>query len=151
MIIYRFERKQIIKTDINTAWSFFSDPNNLAIITPPSMEFNILQELPKKMFAGMIINYTVKPFSFFKVRWTTEIVNSEENKFFIDEQRFGPYKFWYHQHFFKEVSNSVEMTDVVYYALPFGFLGRIFGAKIVENKLNYIFEFRKNKINEIFK
>ncbi len=151
MIIYRYEQKQLIKTNINTAWSFFSNPNNLSKITPASMKFNVLSELPEKMFAGMIINYTVNPFSFLKVRWTTEIVQSEENKFFIDEQRFGPYKFWFHQHFFKEVSNGIEMTDVVYYAIPFGFIGRLFGAKIVKRKLNQIFEYRKIKVEEIFK
>jgi hypothetical protein len=42
------------------------------------------------------------------------------------------------------------MTDVVHYALPFGFLGRIMNALVVKNKLKEIFEYRVLKVDEIF-
>ena len=82
--------------DISEAWDFFSDPNNLPLITPPSLKLSITSELPDKMYTGMIITYTVAPILSIPITWVTEITHVEEPNFFVDEQRFGPYKFWHH-------------------------------------------------------
>ncbi|UOR13845.1 SRPBCC family protein [Halobacillus amylolyticus] len=55
----------------------------------------------------------------------TEITHMVEGKYFVDEQRFGPYRFWYHQHHFKKLEKGVEMTDIVHYAFPYAILGRL--------------------------
>ena len=47
--------------------------------------------------------------------WVTEITQCKENEYFIDEQRFGPYKFWHHKHFINEVPGGIEMEDVLDY------------------------------------
>ena len=62
----------------------------------------------------------------------------KEYKFFVDEQRFGPYKLWHHQHFFEEKEDYVLMKDVVTYAPPFGLLGWIANKLFIpcENKQN---------------
>lgn len=69
---------------------------------------------------------------------------------FVDEQRFGPYRFWHHQHLFEETEGGVEVTDLIHYALPLGPLGRIAHSLIVKRQLDEIFEFRRKYLKEKF-
>ncbi len=82
--------------------------------------------------------------------WTTEITHCEDKKFFVDEQRFGPYAFWHHQHHFKAVEGGVEMTDIVHYAVGWGILGKIASWVYVDRQLQHIFDFRNIEIKKIF-
>jgi ligand-binding SRPBCC domain-containing protein len=84
------------------------------------------------------------------MNWITEIKAVKEGVFFIDEQRKGPYKIWHHEHHFKAVEGGVEMTDIVSYEVPFGILGKLAHPFIVRPKLEHIFNYRTQKINEIF-
>jgi len=102
------------------------------------------------MYPGMIITYKVSPVAGIKLNWMTEITQVEEHKYFIDEQRFGPYKFWHHQHHFKEIPGGVEMNDILTYGLPMGFFGNIANSVFVASKLQQIFNFRKQKVIELF-
>jgi ligand-binding SRPBCC domain-containing protein len=94
------------------------------------------------MYEGLMIEYTVKPLLGIPMNWVTEIKTVKDLKFFVDEQRVGPYKIWHHEHHFKEVDGGVEMTDIVSYALPLGFLGRLMHPILVKKKLEEIFDFR---------
>ncbi len=150
MKIYTLERKQNIAMNIEDAWDFFSNPNNLPLITPPSLNLNITSNLPETMYTGMIITYTVAPILNIPMTWVTEITHVEEPNFFIDEQRFGPYKFWHHEHRFKEIKGGVEAMDLVHYALPLDPLGRIANELIVKKQLNEIFKFRSEYLEKVF-
>lgn len=142
---------QTIPVSLAEAWDFFSSPLNLAKITPKEMAFNIIsdKEMIKKMYAGMIITYKVTVAGV-QLDWMTEITQVRDQKYFIDEQRFGPYKFWHHQHHFKEVNGGVEMTDIVTYGLSFGPFGNIANKIFVGPKLQQIFEYRRRAITERF-
>ena len=99
---YQLRIKQFLKTDIDTIWDFASSPANLKEITPDYMLFNITSNnLPEKMYPGMIIAYEVSPLLNIKINWLTEITQVKDKSFFIDEQRMGPYKMWHHQHILK--------------------------------------------------
>lgn len=151
MHIYKLETKTFLKADAETVWNYFSTPLNLNELTPEDMSFEILTELKGvKMYQGMIINYKVRPMFNIPLRWTTEITHCEEGKYFVDEQRFGPYSFWHHQHHFKQVEGGIEMTDIVHYGLPFGFIGRLANAIFVRKKLQSIFDYREKRVAEIF-
>ena len=150
MKIYSLERTIKLKMTMAESWDFFSNPNNLSLITPPSLNLNITSDLPDKMYTGMIITYTVAPMLNIPMTWVTEITHVEEPNFFIDEQRFGPYKFWHHQHRFKEIEDGVEATDLVHYALPLDPLGRIANSLIVTKQLNEIFDFRSDYLENRF-
>ncbi len=150
MKLYKLKQTQQIKINIDEAWQFFSNPWNLRNITPKSLNFTIKSDLPEKMYPGMIIEYTVSPLFGIPMRWITEITQVREPHFFIDEQRFGPYKFWHHQHIFKETSRGVEMIDLVHYGLPFGIFGRIANSMIVKAQLEKIFSYRKQFPDEYF-
>ena len=150
MKIYTLKKKQKLPISLDAAWDFFANPKNLAIITPDSMNFNIISGDEKKMFAGQIIQYTVTPLLGIKITWVTEITHLVNNEYFVDEQRFGPYKLWHHKHFLNEVPGGVEIEDVVDYKLPMGILGQIIHPFLVKSRLKQIFEYRNNKLIELF-
>jgi ligand-binding SRPBCC domain-containing protein len=125
------------------AWQFFSDPRNLRDITPDYMDFQITSsDLPDKMYPGLIVHYKVRPVMGLPITWVTEITHVDEPGFFVDEQRFGPYRMWHHQHLFREIPGGVEMDDIVEYVLPFGPLGTLLHALFIRKQLNSIFDYR---------
>ena len=115
------------------------------------MGFEVTTEnLPEKIYPGMIISYKVSPLLGIKMTWVTEISQVNELEFFIDEQRIGPYKLWHHQHHISAIEGGVLMRDIVNYVLPFGFMGRIANTLFIQNQLKEIFEFRRKKLEEIY-
>lgn len=148
--MYTLRTTQRIPISLDEAWAYFSSPGNLNEITPKDMGFHILGEVPKVMYQGMFINYKVTPILGIKMDWTTEITHVVDRSFFVDEQRVGPYKIWHHEHHFKEIDGGVEMTDIVSYALPFGWIGKLAHPLLVKKKLNSIFEFRFHAVQRIF-
>ena len=128
-----------------------SSPLNLSRITPSYLGFEIISKPDKEeMYAGQIIEYYVRPLWGIKLHWVTEITHVKEKEFFVDEQRIGPYRFWHHQHHLKEVEGGVMMEDILHYQLPFGLLGTIANTLFVKKKIETIFEFRREKVNELF-
>jgi len=138
-----FREEQRLPISLTEAWRFFSDPRNLPRITPPSLGLEVTSDLPGEMYPGMIITYNVRPIPWVPVGWVTEITHVREPFLFVDEQRFGPYRFWHHEHHFREIEGGVEMEDIVHYALPFGTVGRVFGGPLVRRRLEGIFAFRR--------
>lgn len=102
------------------------------------------------MYAGQVIEYKVSPLLGIALYWMTEITHVEDKKYFVDEQRFGPYSLWHHQHHFKVIESGVEMTDIVHYKLPLWFLGDITQGLFVKKQLQKIFEYRFKKVEELF-
>jgi ligand-binding SRPBCC domain-containing protein len=147
---FTLERTQILPITLETAWKFFSNPANLVKITPPDMDFRITSPGQSGIYAGQIITYTVRPFRWASVNWTTEITHVEHPDFFVDEQRFGPYRFWHHQHRFREVSGGVEMYDLVHYLLSHDQLAGLVNRMFVAPRLRRIFDFRSTALNKIF-
>ena len=150
MKIYQKKTKQRLPISVSEAWNFLSNPGNLKTITPEYMGFKILDEHEPKMYAGQIIKYIVTPVLGIPTTWVTEITHVEDQKYFVDEQRFGPYALWHHKHFIKEIPGGVEMIDIIDYKLPFGLLGRIAHPILVKGKLNEIFEYRYHKLIKLF-
>jgi ligand-binding SRPBCC domain-containing protein len=150
MKVYKKESVQFVNASLEECWAFFSSPSNLQKITPENMGFQITDYDNKPMYAGQLIQYKVSPLLGIKINWTTEITQVKDKAHFIDEQRFGPYSFWHHKHFFEASGNGVKMTDVVHYALPLGFLGRIMNYLLVKNKLKEIFDYRCAKVDQLF-
>lgn len=148
--MYQLIRKQIVHTDLETCWDFFSNPSNLKLITPEYMGFDVKTETPNKMYEGLIISYSVRPLLNIPMEWVTEITHVKDKSFFVDEQRVGPYKLWHHEHHFKEIDEGVEMIDIVSYEPPFGILGKIVHPFIIKPKLEEIFAFRFKKVDSIF-
>jgi len=150
MKLYSIHTKQKLPISLEEAWKFISDPKNLEVITPKSMGFKTLSGDEKEMFAGQIIHYKITPLFGISMQWVTEITHVQDKKFFVDEQRFGPYNFWHHKHFLKEIPGGVEMEDIVHYKVPMGILGQMAHPFLVKPKLDEIFAFRQKKLIELF-
>ncbi len=148
--MYQLRRKQLVKTDLATCWDFFSSPHNLKKITPAYMGFDVLTEIPEKMYPGLMIEYKVRPLLGIPMNWITEITHVQEGAFFVDEQRKGPYTIWHHEHHFTAVEGGVEMIDIVSYQLPLGKLGQLAHPILVKNKLEEIFAYRFKVVEELF-
>jgi ligand-binding SRPBCC domain-containing protein len=150
MKIYTLHKKQNLPITIDKAWDFLSDPANLKTITPAYMSFDILSGADRSMFAGQIIQYIVTPILGIKTKWVTEITHLVDKHYFVDEQRFGPYALWHHKHFIKEIKGGVEMEDIIDYKVPFGWLGQLAQPLLVKPKLEEIFNYRTQKLEELF-
>lgn len=150
MKLYQIKTQQKLPISIEKAWGFFSNPKNLKKITPEEMSFEIISGAEKSIYPGQIIQYNVSPIFGIKLRWVTEITHVIDNKYFVDEQRFGPYSLWHHKHFFKKIKGGILMEDVVDYKIPLGWLGQLAHFIFVKNRLKKIFKFRENKLVKLF-
>ena len=150
-MLHCINKTQLIKSDLDTVWSFMSRPENLSKITPDYMGFDVLTNIKGvEMYPGQIIEYKVSPMMGIKLHWVTEITHVRDKVFFVDEQRFGPYAFWHHQHILKQVEGGIEMQDIVHYKIPFGIFGRLANALFVKKQLESIFSFRFEAVEKIF-
>lgn len=149
-MIHKLEQSQFLPISISEAWEFFSTPRNLDEITPDDLGFRIVYQPGEKMYEGQIIEYQVMVAPFIWLPWVTEIKFVKEGHSFIDEQRFGPYKFWHHIHTFEEVEGGVLIKDLVHYALPFWPFGELGHGLFVKPKLEKIFGFRQKILEDRF-
>ncbi len=149
-MIHQLYREQVVPAPFAEVWKYFCDPKNLNQMTPPDMNFEILRGGDVKMYAGQLIEYRVEFIRGVRSRWLTEIAHVRECEYFVDEQRIGPYHFWYHEHAFAETSNGTCMTDRVTYEIPFGFLGDLLNKAWIGGRLDYIFDYRRQTIMELF-
>jgi ligand-binding SRPBCC domain-containing protein len=151
MAVHSIKTVQKIPVSIEEAWNFFSSPANLQAITPGNMRFKVISKNHgEKMYSGQVIEYKVSPLLRIPLYWMTEITHAEKLKYFIDVQRKGPYSLWHHQHHFKKMEGGVEMTDIVHYKNPWGFIGEIANSVFIKRQLKKIFEYRFLKVEELF-
>ena len=149
--IFTLETRQELSISIEKAWDFFSSPKNLVKITPEHMEFKITSGDLTKMYEGQMITYSVGLLPGVRSSWVTEITHVDEPNMFVDEQRFGPYSMWHHEHTFESLDNGgVLMKDKVSYKIPFGPLGILVEKLIIRNQLRNIFTYRENTLNQLF-
>lgn len=149
--IYTLTSEQILPISLEKAWDFFTIPTNLDKITPKEMDFKITNNPPSKTYKGQIITYKIGILPLIKSNWITEITHLVDHQFFVDEQRFGPYAMWHHEHHFEEIeAGKVKMTDIVNFKMPFGIFGDLFGGALVKNKVRFIFEGRFTILEKYF-
>ncbi len=147
--LYKLYREQVVKTDIDAAWNFIRSPKNLEKLTPDDLSFEIITDLPEEMYDGLFIEFQVGIPFLGKQTWLTEIKHVRQRHSFVDEQRLGPYKLWYHDHKIEPVDEGVRFIDKVYYALPFGPLGTIAHALYVRKTLLHVFSYREKMIPKL--
>lgn len=149
--MYVLERELVLGVGCDDLWSFIAAPANLNLLTPPQLQFHIASALPDRMYNGLLIHYRISIPRFGTWRWLTEIKHIKEGVSFVDEQRFGPYRFWYHEHHLEVVNATrTRMIDRVTYALPFGPLGAVIHRLSVQDMLQEIFAYRREKLLELY-
>jgi ligand-binding SRPBCC domain-containing protein len=151
MSLHTIKTEQRIPAELDEIWEFISSPANLRNITPEYMGFEVTsKDIAAKMYAGMIISYKVRPLMNIPMTWVTEITHVEEKKYFVDEQRKGPYTMWHHEHHLEVIPGGVLMSDIVSYIPPMGILGEIANSVFISRQLDGIFSFRRKRLTEIF-
>lgn len=143
MKLYTLHRSQFLPIGLEEAWPFFSTPRNLEAITPEFLHFEILSAVPEAIHSGLIIRYRISAVAGIPMTWVTEIKHVEPHRRFVDEQRIGPFRFWYHEHRFEAVAGGIEMHDTVHYVMPWGLLGRLVHALFIRRRLEAIFDYRR--------
>jgi ligand-binding SRPBCC domain-containing protein len=148
---YSLRTVQNLPISLQETWDFFSKPDNLQNITPKKLGFKVTSKYHgTTMYPGQIIEYKVRPVANIPLYWMTEITHVKNQEYFVDEQRFGPYTMWHHQHHFRAIQGGTEMIDIVHYKLPLWFLGDIANTLFVRKQLRGIFDFRYTKAEELF-
>jgi ligand-binding SRPBCC domain-containing protein len=147
--MYELHRELLIPAPIDELFTFFSDPANLARITPKSVGFRDLTPNKETMRTGLRIIHQIRVFGI-PQRWETVIEEYDPPHGFVDRQAKGPYKYWRHRHSFEEVPGGTLMRDDVQYELPFGPLGSLTHRLFVKRQLDHIFDYRGRKIGKLF-
>lgn len=150
MSIYHLESRLFIPLNKEEAWDFISNPDNLLKITPAKVQFKFLYPREEGFYQGQIFTYQLSPLPGFTTKWVSEITSIDHGNYFTDDQRYGPYTLWHHQHRLKAVEGGTEMIDLVHYALPFGLLGRFAHWLFVKKQLTQTFHYREQKLKEFF-
>lgn len=151
MKIYEKSWRTKIPGSMEEVWDFFSDPTNLQKITPKDMNFEVLSDLRNiSMYSGMLIRYKVSPIASIRMNWVTEITSLQPHSYFIDEQRFGPYSLWHHEHRFEETGDGILMTDILHYGIPLGIVGQMMNRIMISRRIDHIFDYRQDMIEVLF-
>ena len=150
MKVFKLRYSQTVNASLDEVFDFFSNPENLSILTPRKLNFTILSPKPIIMKEGQIIDYTIKLLGI-EVRWKTIITEYNGKNKFVDQQLKGPYSMWHHTHEFKEFNGSIDMIDNISYVMPFGILGQIINKVWVKRDLDNIFKYRQRAIIKYFK
>jgi len=146
--MYVLERQQRVTASVEQAWAFLQNPANLDRITPPDLQFRIVTDVPAIMFNGLIVEYRITIPLLGTHTWVTEIKHIREGLSFVDEQRLGPYRFWYHYHEIRQENDGVLLIDQVFYQPPLGLLGQLLHRFYIRRTLERIFEYRRRRLEE---
>ncbi len=142
---------QKVPASIEKVWAFYSNPQNLKVITPVAMNFSLLAgDKTQELYPGQIFQYRVRPLFRVPFHWVSEITGVSAPTYFVDKQRKGPFRSWEHQHFFKKVGGGIEIQDIINYETPLWMIGDLANTLFIKKKLRQIFKYRFKKVEEIF-
>lgn len=141
---YVLSSRTTLNAPLADTFAFFSKPENLGLITPSAMQFVIMGR-PEAITESAVITYRIRVGPL-PMQWRTRITCWEPGVRFVDAQESGPYRAWYHEHTFHAEGDRTVMEDRVYYAPPFGVLGRIAHGLFIAPMLRHIFRYRQDII-----
>jgi ligand-binding SRPBCC domain-containing protein len=147
--MFTLYREQYVTATLAEAWDLLKNPANLDLITPEDLQFKIISPVPREMYNGLIVEYRIRIPWFGEHTWIAEIKHIREMYSFVDEQRLGPYTFWYHYHQIDAEEGRIKLTDRVYYEVPYGIIGKILHLLFIRKTLDRIFDYRKEKLAEL--
>lgn len=141
--VHTFTAVQFVPRPLPEVFDFFSDPRNLAAITPPSLAFAI-RSAPQRSQRGALVAYDLRLHGL-PIHWKTLIAEFEPMRRFVDVQLRGPYLLWRHLHEFRPIDGGVEVADQVDYLLPWQPLSRI-AVPLAAREIREIFRFRREAL-----
>ncbi len=127
---------------------FFADEKNLEAITPPWLNFRVLDKSTAELAKGTEIRYSLRVHGI-PLRWRTKIVEWSPTAEFVDNQESGPYAKWHHHHLFEPLAEGTLIRDYIRYRLPLGRMGEIIACAFVRNDIRTIFDYRQKIIEKL--
>lgn len=143
---FHFRSAVLLRHPREQVFEFFSRAENLDMLTPTWLHFNILTPLPIEMGLGARISYRIR-IRGMPVRWVSEITEWTPPYVFEDTQVRGPYRKWVHRHVFEGTPEGTLATDVVSYRVPGG---AVVNRMLVSGELRRIFDYRRARMLEVF-
>jgi ligand-binding SRPBCC domain-containing protein len=140
----RFESTLWVPRPRDEVFAFFADAANLEAITPPWLNFHVLNPA-LVIHEGVLIDYRLTLYGI-PLKWQSEISRWEPPTSFVDEQRKGPYRRWVHVHTFADERGGTRVGDAVEFEVPFGWLV----GRLVQRDVNRIFAFRQQALRQRF-
>jgi len=151
MAMQRITDELLIPIPLDEAWDFFTNPRNLAKLTPKEMNFrHVFEPDAERVYKGMYLVYKVSPIGGIPLTWVTEITEVLPKKRFVDDQINGPFAKWHHIHEFEDRGDQTLIRDILYYEMPLGFLGSMAHWLFAKKQVAQIFSFRKERMEELF-
>ena len=143
------QRKSVVRAPIEKVFDFFSNAKNLEVLTPPFLQFKILEQTTPTIQKGTIFTYQLKIHGV-PIKWKSLIEEWVPNSHFVDVQIKGPYKKWHHLHTFKSVPEGTHIEDTVNYTVRMGMIGDLLLGRWIRKDVESIFTYRESKIQSIF-
>ena len=69
--VFTLQHSQWLSVPPPKAFSFFERPENLSLVTPPALDFNLLTPSPVRMRRGTLIDYTIRRLGM-RLRWRND-------------------------------------------------------------------------------
>ena len=143
-----FQMEQWVSQPIEKVFGFFSESKNLEVLTPKFLNFKVLHQSTEKITEGTRLDYRLRLHGV-PVRWQSLITDFQPNVCFSDKQTKGPYSVWEHTHEFEEKNGGTLVRDKVRFKIPFGAPGNLILTDFIQKDLKKIFNFRRNKVEEL--
>jgi ligand-binding SRPBCC domain-containing protein len=143
-----FEAAQTVPVPRDEVFAFFSDPRNLEAITPPWLNFRIVERSTEDVRKNSVFTYRLKVHGI-PMTWKSLISEWVPGERFVDEQIRGPYALWHHTHTFEDAAGGTRIGDRVLYRLPLAPLGDWIAGRFVDADVRKIFEYRRGRIEEL--
>ena len=135
---------------MHEAWQFFSSPYHLNEITPDFFHVTITSNVPENIYAGLMIRYQMKAVFNISMDWLSEVCHCDAPHYFVYQQRVGPFKFWSHEVRLTETDQGIVLEDIMFYAMPFAWFGDLIHWLLIKNRLNRIFDTRRDYLQQRF-
>lgn len=139
-----FSFSQIVPWPVDVVWRFFSNAENLSVLTPPEAAFES-GPVDGPVYPGQILSHRVRILPGLKLTWVTEILHVDPGKSFMDGQESGPFRFWRHRHEFEAVPGGTAVRDTVHWALPLDPFSRV-ARPMVRHQLKSLFAYREQAL-----
>lgn len=86
---------------------------------------------------------------FFKTRFfTSKIIEMRPYEKFTDKMIQGDFTSFEHEHFFKPAENGTIIIDIIYYSIPYGWLGKLVNKIYLNNYLEKLINHRNEVIRQ---
>jgi len=147
--VHEIHAEQWVNRPLAEVFPFFSDARNLEQLTPAFLNFQVLKTSTPTIREGTLIDYKLSLHGL-PMHWQSRIESWEPGRSFVDTQVSGPYQLWHHAHEFEEYRGGTIIRDRVRYRMPLGGIGDTLARPFVQSDLKAIFDFRRQRVRELF-